>query len=219
MHTRHTTICVLTSGGIESAALLARMLRSGRSVMPVYVRGGLRWETAELTWLRRLLRALRGPRLQPLEVLEVPLRALYGTHWSVTGTRVPGASSADRAVYLPGRNVLLISHAAIACVPRRISQIAVGTLGGNPFSDATPRFFAQLAACLRVALQAPLRILTPLRHLTKPRVIRSASEVPWHLTFSCLNPRGLAHCGRCNKCAERRLALRAAGVPEPPTRV
>jgi 7-cyano-7-deazaguanine synthase len=40
---------------------------------------------------------------------------------------------------------------------------------------------------------------------------------PFHLSFSCLQPHGLRHCGRCNKCAERQLAFRKAGVPDPTT--
>jgi 7-cyano-7-deazaguanine synthase len=108
-----------------------------------------------------------------------------------------------------------VSHAAIACAPRRITTIAVGILRGNPFGDATPRFFADLASTLSHALRRPIRILTPLRRLTKTHLVRSAGEVPLHLTFSCLQPRGRRHCGRCNKCAERQRAFRRAGVPDP----
>jgi 7-cyano-7-deazaguanine synthase len=35
------------------------------------------------------------------------------------------------------------------------------------------------------------------------------------LTFSCLAPQGRRHCGRCNKCAERKRAFRQAGIPDP----
>ena len=96
-----------------------------------------------------------------------------------------------------------------------MTTIALGTLKGNPFGDATPRFFRDMAACLSQALRRPIRVLAPLRWLTKPQLIRATPNVPWALTFSCLRPRGRRHCGRCNKCAERRRAFRAAGIPDP----
>ena len=166
-------------------------------------------------WLRRLLGAVRSPRLAPLHVIDVPLGSTYGAHWSLTGRRVPGADSPDAAVYLPGRNVLLLTHAAILCARRGIATIAVGTLKGNPFGDASPRFFREMAACLSRALRRPIRVLAPLRRLTKPVLIRSAQDAPWALTFSCLRPSGLRPCGACNKCAERRRAFRDAGVADP----
>ena len=208
-------VCALVSGGLDSAVLLRRLLARGAAVHPLYLRCGLFWEAAERYWLSRFIRAVHAPSLLPLDVIEMPLRSTYRAHWSLTGRRVPGAGSADRAVYLPGRNVLLLSHAAIRCAQRRFSTIALGTLKGNPFSDASPRFFRQFASCLAQALGRPIRVLAPLRRLTKREVIRAAAGLPLHLTFSCLSPRGRRHCGACNKCAERRRAFRAARVPDP----
>ena len=215
MSKRSTPTCVLASGGIDSAALLTRSLTAGGRVVPLFLRCGLSWEAAELSWLRRFLRAVRSQHLLPLRVLDVPLRSTYGAHWSLTGRRVPGAASADAEVYLPGRNVLLLTHAAILCAREGLTTIALGTLKGNPFGDATPRFFRDMAACLSQALRRPIRVLAPLRWLTKPQLIRATPDVPWALTFSCLQPRGRRHCGRCNKCAERRRAFHVAGVPDP----
>ena len=215
MATSRAPIGVLLSGGLDSAILVHRLLAAGARVWPVYLRCGLSWETAELYWLTRFLRAVRAPRLAPLLVIDVPLRSTYGSHWSVTGRHVPDATSEDRAVYLPGRNVLLLSHAAVAAMQRRVHTLAIGTLKGNPFRDASPHFFTHLAACLTQALGVTIRIHAPLRRLTKPQLIRAASEIPLQLTFSCLQPRGYRHCGRCNKCAERRRAFREACVLDP----
>lgn len=221
MPARSRPIGVLVSGGLDSAVLVRRLLRSGRRIQPLYVRCGLAWEAAELTWLRRLLRALHSPRLAPLVVLELPLRSMYGRHWSLTGRGVPGSRSADTAVYLPGRNALLLTHAAVYCAQRGIATIALGLLKGNPFADASPAFLRRMAGCLSQALGRPIRILAPLRHLTKVQLVRSARGVPLSLTFSCLAPRLPAGrqvawraCGRCNKCAERRRAFQRAGMAE-----
>jgi len=141
---------------------------------------------------------------------------VYGSHWSLTGRDVPGARTPDRAVYLPGRNAVLLSAAAIACVPQRVSTFALGTLKGNPFGDATPQFLRALSQALSQALGRSVRFTTPLARLSKVQVIRRAARAPLALTFSCLTPRrGYRHCGRCNKCAERRQAFRLARVDDP----
>lgn len=208
-------LCVLVSGGLDSAVLLHRLFQRGQRLVPVYVRCGFMWEPTELYWMRRLLRTFSRRRVSPLRVVTLPLQSVYGSHWSFTARRIPGARSADAAVYLPGRNVLLLTAAAIVCAQHRGSGIALGTLRGNPFGDATPRFFRQMAACLSQALSHPIRILTPLRHMRKSELIRHAAGVPFELTFSCLHPRGRCHCGGCNKCAERRRAFCAAGITDP----
>ncbi len=205
----------LVSGGVESLCLVRTLLAEGRAVVPLYVRCGLRWESAELWWLRRWLEELQHPRLGPLVVLDLPVRSVYGQHWSMAGGSVPSRKSRDAAVYLPGRNVLLLSSAAIYASQRGIGRLALGILGSNPFGDATPRFVRQLGDSLQHALGKPIHIMTPLRRFTKAQLVGSMPSQPWHLTFSCLQPRGRGHCGRCNKCAERQRAFHRAGLPDP----
>jgi 7-cyano-7-deazaguanine synthase len=150
--------------------------------------------------------------IQPLTILHLPVADLYGRHWSVTGRAVPDAETPDQAVYLPGRNLLLLSEAAIFCAKHRIGTIAIGSLGQNPFPDATPKFLRDFSRAASEALAFRSRIVTPFRRLTKERVVRRGRSLPLHLSFSCISPRRGLHCGRCNKCAERRRAFHAAGV-------
>jgi len=209
-------LCVLMSGGIESYAMLqwARVRRW--QPIPLYIRCGFRWEPAEQYWLARLLRQVRTqePSLPTLETLDVPLRSLYGPHWSFQG-HVPGRSSPDRAVYLPGRNLLFLAQASVWCALRRYSAIALGTLRGNPFHDTGAAFLRVQARASRLAMHHPITILTPFRHFTKSRIVRQYGDQGLTLTFSCLRPSGRIHCGGCNKCAERQRAFRQAGLPDP----
>jgi 7-cyano-7-deazaguanine synthase len=40
-------------------------------------------------------------------------------------------------------------------------------------------------------------------------------DYPLELTFSCINPKGALHCGRCNKCHERREGFQLIGAVDP----
>lgn len=215
---------VLTSGGVESAALVAEAVRRCEPVYPVYVRKGFVWETVELAHLKRLLRALRSDRLAPLTVLGVPLAAVYEPHWSLGKDQVPGSRAPDSAVYLPGRNLLLLGLAGLFCGLRKIPVLWIGVLKGNPFRDAGGDFLKQMERLLEKSLGTPIRIEAPLAGMRKAQVIRKFPDLPWEFTFSCLNPAparrrsrggGCLHCGRCQKCAERQSGFRMAGIKDP----
>lgn len=211
-------VCVLASGGLDSAVLLGTLARR-REVHPLYVRSGFVWERAEQALLGRFLRALRrraGYRLAPLVRVALPAAPLYGNaHWSVSGRRVPGARAALSSNYLPGRNLLLGSIAAVHCARAGIAEIAFALLADNPFPDATPDFLTALARVTSRALGQRIAVRAPFRNLEKEAVIRRGRDLPLALTLSCASPRGLRHCGRCTKCAERRRAFARADLPDP----
>jgi 7-cyano-7-deazaguanine synthase len=216
-------IAVLASGGLDSAVLLADLAREA-NVHPIYVEAGLHWEGREKEALQAYLAALAMPNLQELTLLEMPVRRLYGSHWSTTGAGVPDADAPDIDVYLPGRNVLLIGVTAVWCALHGVSTIAIGSLDHNPFPDATPEFFADYSRLLSSSLDHPLTIIAPYRSKQKREIIAAFPELPLELTLTCMAPRVAAppldgapsvlHCGDCNKCFERRQAFREAGVPD-----
>ncbi len=138
---------MLASGGLDSAVLLGTLARR-HAVHPLYVRCGLAWERAEQRLLARFLAALharRGLRVAPLARVDLPVAPLYGAaHWSVSGRGVPGRRAATSSNYLPGRNLLLASLAAVHCARHRLPALALALLTDNPFADATPAFLADL---------------------------------------------------------------------------
>ena len=208
---------MLASGGLDSSVLLGVLARRAE-VHPLYVRAGLAWERAELALLDRFLAALRRRRMRiaPLVRLDLPATSLYGErHWSISGRGVPGRRATLASNYLPGRNLLLGSLGAVHCARRRIPTLALALLGDNPFPDATPAFLTGLGRLASRALSWRVAIRAPFRHLGKEAVIRRGRDLPLALTLSCAAPRGLRHCGRCTKCAERQGAFARAGVPDP----
>lgn len=207
---------VLFSGGLDSAVLLARELEGpeGRdsnaaqgATQPIHVRAGLAWEDAEARTIQRLLSTPPfAGRVAPVITLTVDMREVYPqTHWAVAGTP-PAYDTPDEDVYLEGRNIVLISKAAVLCGRLKIERLVLGPLAGNPFPDATPEFFDAMSRAMSLGLGRPLDVVAPLAAMHKEDVIRLGRSlgVPLQLTLSCMNPQeGDSPCGQCSKCRER----------------
>jgi len=210
-------LAVLLSGGLDSAILLGEALRIYPAVYPIYVRVGSIWEADELEHVRRFLKAFSSPSLQPLLILDEPVTDLYGSHWSINGQDVPGAETTDDAVFLPGRNLLLLCKPLLWCHLHQIPELATAPLASNPFPDATPAFYDGMAALVSEAVAGTVRVLRPYADLGlhKAEVLRRGIGMPLEWTFSCIRPIQGLHCGQCNKCAERQAGFRAAGMIDP----
>jgi 7-cyano-7-deazaguanine synthase len=206
-------LVVLASGGLDSAVLVANQAAQGYAVQPMYIRFGLAWEQVEEVYLRRFLGSLRDQgEVRPLVVLELPISDVYGAHWSIAGEGAPDETTPDEAVYLPGRNLLLLAKTAVWCALHGVGRIALGTLQANPFADAGAQFFSGFADLAAIALDQPLEVVTPFSALTKAEVLALGRGLLLEHTFSCIAPAGSDHCGTCNKCAERHKAFAEAGM-------
>jgi 7-cyano-7-deazaguanine synthase len=217
---------VLFSGGLDSAVLVADALRQG-PVQAIYVGVGFAWEDQERAMAARLFAAppLAGA-IDPPVTLAFDMRDVFpADHWAVRG-EPPSFDTPDEDVFIDGRNVILLSKAAVYLArqfagaragSRPACRILLGSLAGNPFPDATPDFRSAMARGLTLGLDLPLTIEAPFSSMHKSDVIRRGIElgVPLELTLSCMQPKDGLHCGRCSKCRERRDAFREAGVEDP----
>jgi 7-cyano-7-deazaguanine synthase len=208
-------IAILASGGLDSSVMLGSIARAGRHVYPVYIRAGLNWETHELATVRRFVRALHSPNIEPITALKLPMSDLAGDHWSMTGRNVPGYKAALTSNYILGRNLTLLTKAAVFCARHQIGEIAMAPLESNPFPDARPEFFRAFARAVELGVGIKLKVRTPFAGLTKADVVRRGAGMPLELTVSCARPKGNIHCGACTKCAERIEGFRDAGVADP----
>ena len=226
---------VLASGGMDSCVLLANVAEQGIA-HPIYVETGIPWEWAEKRMLDNFIQALDNPNIKPVTTLSLPVKALYGdTHWTMSGETVPEYDAPDETVYIPGRNIILITLAAIWCSLNDVHRIVIGSLAGNPFPDATPEFFDSIANSNGMGLDHPITVEAPLRHIHKEELIAANASLPLNLTLTCANPiyntpssrrrqgedrrntenqTTIVHCAECNKCRERHEAYIDAGIPD-----
>ena len=210
-------VAVLLSGGLDSAVVAAHAARAG-VVLPIYVSSGLSWEREEVALVERLLQSAPfRSNVDPLVRLALDVSDIYpDAHWARQGSP-PAYDTPDEDVYLPGRNVLLLSKAGVLCALRGIPRIAIGSLAGNPFPDATPGFLASMSQTLSLGLAHSLTVEAPFSSMHKDDVIALGVSigVPFELTLSCMNPAEGRHCGLCSKCRERRDGFAAARVADP----
>ena len=213
-------VAVLTSGGLDSCAMLADTAQRDIAY-PIYVKTGMIWEVAEQAALDRFLQAIASPNLMPLTILELPAKPLLGAqHWTMSNDEIPEYDAPDETVYIPGRNIVLISLAAIWCSTNNVHHIQIGTLAGNPFPDATPEFRELIAKSNSVGLDHKLTVSAPLSNFHKPEILNKfGTRFPLHLTLTCANPASVdanaaQHCGACNKCRERHEAYDDASIPD-----
>ncbi len=153
------------------------------------------------------------------------------THWAVRG-EPPAFDTPDEDVYLDGRNVILLSKAAVYMVSARRrhapdARLLLGTLAGNPFPDATPEFFdAHVARAVARTRRRRSPSRRRSRRMHKSDVIRRGLElgVPLELTLSCMQPKDGLHCGRvqqvpgAKRCVSERRAStirRSTDIPDP----
>ena len=165
-------VAVLASGGLDSCVLLAELAKCAQ-VLPIYIRKGLVWEAEERKALESFTKALNNPNVQATTVLTLSGKELYDDHWSVTGQGIPDDKSPSEAVAIPGRNILLIGLAAVWCSTHQVPRIAIGSLSGNPFPDATPQFFKRYGSLLSEALGHKTTIDAPFRGILKEDLIRT----------------------------------------------
>ncbi|MGE3841552.1 MAG: 7-cyano-7-deazaguanine synthase [Vicinamibacterales bacterium] len=207
---------VLCSAGLDSAVLLAHEAQR-QFVTPVYVAVGLAWEAEEQRALGHLLRASVYERVRPAALLTFTMEDIYPpSHWARAG-RPPGYDTPDEDVYLVGRNLVLLTKAAVFCAQSGLSRIVLGPLAGNPFPDATEAFFSAFSEAVSIGLDRPMAVATPFRHMHKAEVVRlgHALNVPLERSLSCMRPEGGLHCAACSKCRERHDAFVEAGISDP----
>jgi 7-cyano-7-deazaguanine synthase len=213
--------CVLLSGGLDSAVLLAEEAARG-AIQPVYVSVGLAWEAAERQAVRLFLASLpHDAGVRPLVSLSVDMTDIYpAAHWARAG-HAPGYHTPDEDVFIHGRNIVLLGKAGVFCASAGINRLLIATLDHNPFPDATPAFRTAMSTALSIGLARPLEIAAPYSTLSKAEVIRrgARSGVRLELTLSCMNAHAAGeefprHCGRCSKCRERHDAFVEAGIAD-----
>ena len=127
--------------------------------------------------------------------------------------------------YVPARNTIFLSYALAAAEVFDAEAIVIGVnaVDYSGYPDCRPEFIDAFANLARLATKAgvegkPLKIETPLLHLSKANIIRLGIEhgVDYSQTVSCYqaDAQGRA-CSKCDSCRLRQQGFIEAGIADP----
>jgi 7-cyano-7-deazaguanine synthase len=219
------TALVLFSGGQDSTVCLAwAMERFGRvETIGFDYRQRHRVELeCRLTVLREL--RSRFPRwarqLGDDHVLDVPLLAQLGESALTTECAIEMQASGLPNTFVPGRNLLFLTLAAVLATRRGASVLVAGMCETDysGYPDCRDNTLKALQVALSLGLAAPMTLETPLMFIDKAATWALAEQlggaaltdlIVEHTHTCYLGERGTRHawgygCGTCPACALRR---------------
>ncbi len=218
---------VLLSGGLDSATCLAIARTEGFDVHAISFRYGQRHEY-ELERARGLAEAFE---VVSHRIVEIDLGQFGGSALTDHRLMIPKSDSEGSIgtgipiTYVPARNTVFLSL-ALALAEVIFSHdifIGVNSLDYSGYPDCRGEYIAafermaNLATRSGVQDETPLKIHTPLLHLSKAEIISLglALGVDYSMTLSCYDPGpGGRACGRCDACLLRKKGFALNGIVE-----
>lgn len=222
MMTQQRKAVVLTSGGLDSATVLAIARAEGYDSYTLSFDYGQR-HRAELAASDRVSDALGAVEHK---TVVIDLGSIGGS--ALTDNRIDVPENGGEGIpitYVPARNTVFLSIALgwAEVLDAQDIFIGVNAVDYSGYPDCRPDFIAAFEAMANLATKAGvegqgLRIHAPLMSLSKAEIITKgmALGVDYGLTVSCYQASETGEaCGRCDSCRLRRQGFENAGVPDP----
>ena len=213
---------VLTSGGLDSATVLAMARDAGRRCYALSFDYGQR-HRAELDAAARVAAAFPGT---VHKTVTLDLREIGGSALTDDGIEVPTEPTSGIPVtYVPARNTVFLALALgwAEVLDANEIHIGVNAVDYSGYPDCRPEFIEAFSKMAELATKAGvegegIRLCTPIIDMSKAEIIAAGSAlgVDYSMTVSCYQAdhQGLA-CGQCDSCRLRAQGFRDAGIPDP----
>jgi len=178
--TRDGSVCVLLSGGLDSAACVAFYLARGFQVRTLHLDYG-----------------------QPAALQEEAASAAIAKYFNVAriGLRLRGAAPKSAGLVY-GRNGLLLLIALME-LHQEISLFASGIHAGTRYADCSQSFVRTMQEIFDLYTDGVCRVAAPFAEWSKRDIWEFSlkHQVPIDLTYSCESG-GQKPCGKCLSCQD-----------------
>jgi 7-cyano-7-deazaguanine synthase len=213
---------VLTSGGLDSATVLAIAQADGKRCYSLSIDYGQR-HRSELLAAERVAGQYENVVHR---TVSLDLSLFSGSALTDDSVAVPTAPTEGIPVtYVPARNTIFLSLALGWAEVVGAQEIFIGAnaVDYSGYPDCRPEYMAAFDALSGLATKAgtegdPIRVRAPIIDMTKADIIRLGTSlgVDYALTVSCYQAdyEGLA-CGVCDSCRLRREGFLAAEIDDP----
>ena len=212
---------VLLSGGLDSTTTLAQAIADGCEPTAISFRFGQK-HTKELVSAENVCKHYGVAHV----VIDLNLSsfrsALTRKDIDVPMDREGKLDEDIPITYVPARNIVFLSIAAGLAESIDADRVYIGAnaVDYSGYPDDRPDFFKAYEEMLAKGTKAgveghPVKIMTPLLHLSKADIVRLGKELkaPLELTWSCYNG-GEKACGHCDSCRLRLEGFRQAGYKD-----
>lgn len=212
---------ILLSGGLDSSTCLAWAKSKYECIALSFMYG--QRSTTELNAAKKLAQLAQVEH----RIINIDLANLGGSALTDHSLDMPedGVNQGIPITYVPARNTVFLSYALAAAEVFEAEAIVIGVnaVDYSGYPDCRPEFIEAFAHLAKVATKAgvegrPLKIETPLLHLSKANIIRLGLQhgVDYSQTVSCYqaDADGRA-CGKCDSCRLRQQGFAEAGVADP----
>lgn len=208
--------------------MLAHAVANGYDVHAMTFRYGQR-HSGEIEAARRVARHYG---VNDHVVVDIDLRTFGGSALTadiaVPKDRDAGtmATGGIPITYVPARNTIFLSFCLAWAEVLGASDIFIGVnaLDYSGYPDCRPEYVAAFERMANLATRGsvegttPIRIRTPLLHLTKREIVELGRSlgVDYALTLSCYDPSPAGEaCGHCDACRLRLKGFAEAGATDP----
>ena len=212
---------ILLSGGLDSMVVGGLAREAGYRITALTIDYNQR-HRVELAAAGRVAAALGVERhvVLPLDLTR------FGGSALTADIDVPkgGVGDGIPVTYVPARNTIFLSLALGLAEASGAASIWIGVnaLDYSGYPDCRPEFVRAFQDLANLATRTGVegerfRIETPLLHMTKADIAAEANRLGLDagMSWSCYDPAGDAHCGRCDACRLRAKGFIEAGLIDP----
>ena len=222
---QHKKAVVLLSGGLDSTTVLAIALTDGYECSCLSFSYGQR-HVLELQRAKEISHKMAAKRHL---ILQVDLGSIGGSALTddidvPKDRRLPEMQDEIPATYVPGRNIIFLSHALAWAEVLGATDIFLGinAVDYSGYPDCRPDFLAAFEKMANLGTKSgtmnkPFTLHAPLMNFGKKEIIEKGLilGVDYSLTHSCYDPQDEIACGRCDSCRLRLQGFAEAGAFDP----
>ena len=212
---KKTAALVLFSGGQDSTTCLAWAMTKFDKVYAITIDYG-QIHRIEIKSAKKIAQLTKTPlQIQKISLLkELTSNALTDPSIKIkAGKGLP-------STFVPGRNLIFLSVAAIHAIKLKVTDIVTGVCQTDysGYPDCRDEFIKSLEKTLNLAMEVPFKIHTPLMWLTKAETVKLMLKLDklelLKYSHTCYKGSRPA-CGKCPACKLRLKGFKEAQIKDP----